>query len=701
LYNLDEEYQISVYKGIRAEAAALGLDLICVQGETLNTYLNDPKSGFLPSREFIAADGILLLTSALMNRSKVDTLHDLKRRIRLPLVSVGSHFMDYPSIMVRSHLSMHSLMEHLILFHGYRKLLYVGGPKRHRGSLVREQVFSRTVGTFKDRFPGMEGKVIRGELSQTSAIRIIQEYIAIHPDAVPDAIVAATDNMAIGALQALRNQEDPRWHNCPITGFDDIAAARRESLTTIRQPLDEMGKLAVRTLRDMIQGKKVNQIIHMESELCIRNSCGCTAAWETQEKEASPENSAIEKSEYRLQNVSLLGETLVTVNLLHDIFPALGTFLSHLSVKAFYFILYPEPLEQIGKTGKLVYQRIGDQDYFPPDQNKIIKIKDFFSPSPDSPPQLRCVHYLRSGKEYLGLIVYEVSDRAHPQICSAVNFMGNTIKRLQIHEYEQKQAQRMEQEISLRTRELAEAYKKLQEEVNRRMAVETEVLRISELERLRFSMDLHDDICQRMAGISMFCKSHMPGAETQTFLRELSSLIDETLARTRRYAHDSFPLELDALGLKEALNALCHTVTKQTSCTCVFSWIAPEISPFSAAQDLNIYRIIQEALQNAVKHAKANLIKVQIQSDEKAFLFCIQDNGTGDPQLNEETSDGETRQINRANSRSTDKNGRLKKDGLGLRSMRYRAHQLGAQYFFESSEEDGTRVEIHVPLNQK
>jgi len=217
------------------------------------------------------------------------------------------------------------------------------------------------------------------------------------------------------------------------------------------------------------------------------------------------------------------------------------------------------------------------------------------------------------------------------------------------------------------------------------MAVEAEVLRISEMERLRFSMDLHDDICQRLAGISMFCKSFMVGLSPETFLPELSGLIDETLARTRRYAHDSFPMEQDKMGLKEALDALCHTARKQHSCHCDFSWQAPEKSPFNSAQDINIYRIVQEALQNAVKHAKANRITIKVQKINDVFSVSIQDNGCGNSHLNEKKPD------------FTDLKRYIKTGGLGLRSMRYRARQLGGQFIMNSSEQNGTRVEIRIP----
>jgi signal transduction histidine kinase/DNA-binding LacI/PurR family transcriptional regulator len=684
LNNLDEEFQISVYKGIRAEAESLNMDLVCVQGETLRNYEDgqDPAAPF-PSRELIAADGILLLSSAILDHRDVTMPPDLKRIIRVPLVSIGARLLDYPAIIIRNRKSMELLMEHLICFHGYRNLLYLGGPVEHPDNMIREHVFRRSINTLVNQFPDLKGTVINGEFHKTSAMMLIRDYIAAHPGNPPDAIVAASDNIAIGVLETLRTSDDPRRHNCPVTGFDDIAQARLEipSLTTINQPLDALGRRAVRTLYKLLRGEKVSPVVYVESELRIRQSCGCTKEVPMENETAPhpdlPAHRSL-RSEYDLRNVSILGQNLVTVNSHTEMIPHLEFFLINLAVKTFYLILYPEPLKQIGRTGNLVYRHTADGDgppEYPRQENCPVDIAGFFTQRDNSGvPHSQCLYYLRSGQEYLGLIIYEAPDTAHPQICSAAIFIANTVKRLLIHDDETERARQLEQEVAFRTRDLRDTYGKLQEEQQRRLAVEAEVLRISELERLRFSMDLHDDICQRLAGISMFCKSLIGGMSPASFLPELSDLIDETLQRTRRYAHDSFPMELDTLGLKEALSALCHSVSKQTTCRCEYTWSVPR-SPLTPAQDINIYRIIQEALQNAVKHSHATRINVNVNAVEDAghpaLVFSVQDNGTGTivPGTTGENP------ILPAGKRS----------GLGLRSMRYRANQLGAEYRFESA----------------
>jgi signal transduction histidine kinase len=231
------------------------------------------------------------------------------------------------------------------------------------------------------------------------------------------------------------------------------------------------------------------------------------------------------------------------------------------------------------------------------------------------------------------------------------------------------------------------ANKKLEEEAKRRIAVEAEVLRISEMERLRFSLDLHDDICQRLAGISMLCRGLASGVSPKTLLPDLSEMIDETLVRTRRYAHESFPVELDSLGLNDALEALCNNFNKQEGCECVYSWRGPTVSPLNYAQDINVYRIIQEALANVTKHANASIVEVALINKERQLAITIKDNGKGDSRLNS----GQPPQPAQ----------KRRREGLGLRSMQYRAHQLNATYMITSSERQGTLVEVRIPFHKE
>jgi signal transduction histidine kinase len=229
-----------------------------------------------------------------------------------------------------------------------------------------------------------------------------------------------------------------------------------------------------------------------------------------------------------------------------------------------------------------------------------------------------------------------------------------------------------------------ETCKKIEEEARlrletERLKAEAEILQVIELERLRFSIELHDDICQRLSGISMFCKSLLKEQNPKTLLPELSKLIDETNSLTKNYARGIFPVTLDS-DLKESITVFCQKTEQQNSCRCVLLWSVPETSPFTPAQELHIFRIIQEAVNNAIKHAKALNIEIKIEKLDDHFSVSIQNDGRIF-QLNPESDLSNPTQF-------------IKSGGLGLRSMHYRANQIGVNLSVVSSEHEGTRVVI-------
>ena len=93
-----------------------------------------------------------------------------------------------------------------------------------------------------------------------------------------DAIVAASDQMALGAIDALRVRNIRVPRDVAIIGFDDISEARycAPPLTTIRQPLRQLGRLAIEVLLRRIRGERVDDVLVLPAELVVRRSCGCT-----------------------------------------------------------------------------------------------------------------------------------------------------------------------------------------------------------------------------------------------------------------------------------------------------------------------------------------------------------------------------------------------------------------------------------------
>ncbi|HPS44036.1 MAG TPA: substrate-binding domain-containing protein [Treponemataceae bacterium] len=718
---LNEEYQIAIYRGIRESAEELGIDLVCVQDETIDERSNRGRHGF-PLPQYLSIDGILLLTSVLVSHDDQFFQGGIKRQFPgLPVVAVGNGLPGIPSVLIRGDDAMRRLMAHLIDAHGYRRFLFLGGQRGHRDSGEREAVFRVAIGKAGAR-GALEGTVAHSNITDSGAAAIIRSLIAETGGGkaapIPEAIVAASDNMAIGALRAIRESGNAAWQACAVTGFDDIPQAALEvpALTTARQPYALAGKIAVETLSALVEGREAKDSVTIEAVPIIRASCGCadilaqsamgpgenaagavssgTADAVADDALATPrERLALlhrqrARSERLLRSVSILGQRLATVGSIPEIMPQLEDFLAEIGARAFFLALFPPGTVSIPDRclPAYAYENGGKVPFGEADGT--MRLADFFSRAicgESGATVSRSVYQLAAGQETPGVLVYEVEDDVLPHMCTSAVFIANTVKRLYVLDIEKEHSRKLEREVKLRTRDLSETNRKLAEEAERRKEVEAEVLRIGELERQRFSLDLHDDICQRLAGISMFCKSLAPDPTRAKAITEIAEMIDETLARTRQYAHDSFPVELDSLGLRDALESLCATVSRQTGCDCAFSWESAHESPLGRARDINVYRIVQEALANAVRHSRASLVEVSVRTEPDSRLFVrIKDNGKGNPDLER---DGDS---------MAEKGDRRR--GLGLKSMRYRARQIGASYRIQSSAEGGTLIEIGLDL---
>jgi LacI family transcriptional regulator len=183
--------------------------------------------------------------------------------------------------------SMRELARHLVRVHGYRTLAYLGGHPDSPDNLARQAAFSAEVmaagGTFTD------GPLWQGNYCAAGGARVIDRLIASGgAGQLPRAIACANDQTALGVVYALRQHGLDVPGDVAVTGFDDIPVARhlRPQLTTVRQPIQELGATAFEVLYSMINdaGHAPRDIV-LPTRLVPRESCGCrpdsaTPAWQ-------------------------------------------------------------------------------------------------------------------------------------------------------------------------------------------------------------------------------------------------------------------------------------------------------------------------------------------------------------------------------------------------------------------------------------
>ena len=150
------------------------------------------------------------------------------------------------------------------------------------------------------------------------------------------------------------------------------------------------------------------------------------------------------------------------------------------------------------------------------------------------------------------------------------------------------------------------------------------------------------------------------------------------LEENRRIAHDLRPADLDALGLNDVCRNFCRQFQARTNLV-VKTRLARFAQRCPPAMELNLFRIVQEALNNVEKHARAKTILLQFVVQKTGLILKIRDDGRG---------------FNPAASKAAKRRG----EGIGLTNMRERAAIMGGTCELESVPNQGTTITVRVPL---
>lgn len=145
-----------------------------------------------------------------------------------------------------------------------------------------------------------------------------------------------------------------------------------------------------------------------------------------------------------------------------------------------------------------------------------------------------------------------------------------------------------------------------------------------EEDRLRISMDLHDDIGQSLSMIKSKISHSKCNQEDKNLETELSRVIEQT----REISRNLYPSYLEKIGLVRSIARLMENVQTSSHLECSFD-VSEKVDTLPIGTKTHIYRILQECTNNTIKHAKASALKISISEDEGEFILVYQDNGIG------------------------------------------------------------------------
>ena len=200
-----------------------------------------------------------------------------------------------------------------------------------------------------------------------------------------------------------------------------------------------------------------------------------------------------------------------------------------------------------------------------------------------------------------------------------------------------------------------------------------------ETERRRIAAELHDSIGQSLAMIKNAAvfgsKTVSSVEEAKEHLAEISGASAQAVSEVREIAYNLRPFMLDRLGLTKSIGSLLNKVADNSAIKIV-SEIENIDGIFESEAEISVYRIVQECLNNIMKHAAAREVKVKIAKNERAVSIVISDDGKGFDRKNQ----NETKQT----------------DGFGLFGMKERVRILGGTFDIDSAIGEGTTIEIEI-----
>jgi two-component system sensor histidine kinase UhpB len=223
---------------------------------------------------------------------------------------------------------------------------------------------------------------------------------------------------------------------------------------------------------------------------------------------------------------------------------------------------------------------------------------------------------------------------------------------------------------------LAEAFNAMLDrlEAERRSSARR-ALAAQEDERLRIARELHDEIGQSLTAIAMQAERAAQSAPAgdQATLAEIPEAIRRSVGDVRRIARRLRPEALDDLGLVNALISLCRRIGHQSGAR-IETDLATDLPTTSPETELVVYRIAQESLTNAVRHANASKITLSLAVVDEYLTLRVRDDGRGI-------------------------DGPLANDTAGVNGMRERAMLVGGQLRIRSDRGAGTEVQLDLPLD--
>ncbi|HEY3860290.1 MAG TPA: PAS domain S-box protein [Verrucomicrobiae bacterium] len=319
-------------------------------------------------------------------------------------------------------------------------------------------------------------------------------------------------------------------------------------------------------------------------------------------------------------------------------------------------------------------------DYWPPEEREHITAALAKVVEGQAPPgglELRLRR--KDGERFDTLLLMTALKDSFDNITGWLSSITDITQRKQAEDELRRSHEELELRVRQRTADLTAANIQLQAAMDERRRLEHELLEITDNERRHIGLNLHDDLGQKLTGIAMMVKGLQnqlgrQNSESAKDAARIHALIQETMVQTRELSHDLITLDVEDKDLATAMEGMVSHVKRTFKISCRFDSEAavPALEPASVVQ---LYKITQEAVTNAIKHAKAKNVDIRLSNGGNFLVLSISNDGMPFPTIFKPS------------------------DGLGLRIMNYRAHLIGASLEIKPGAHEGAVVTCSLPVS--
>ncbi len=326
-------YHTGIISGISQFTLSRDIDTYCFITGRINSPNDWEKKKnllfYFPKREKI--DGLIITCPAVSNIIDEKELIDFLKIYRdIPIVTLGMSVNDFPSVETDNEGGFRKLIEHLLINHKVRKIAFIQGPEGNPEARIRKAVFLKVI---KENEIDLKNILfVEGDFSILSG-RNATKKIFDEEGFFPEVIISSNDQMALGVIEELEFRKIKVPEQILVTGFDNVDLSIEKGLTTVHQPISELGYKSAELLLDHINNNIKEKRIVLSTHPIFRTSCSC------KEGDVLFESSMKIKPlahETLIEKMNDMGEQLITsfelkrqINIFEDSmkFMGVGTFL--------------------------------------------------------------------------------------------------------------------------------------------------------------------------------------------------------------------------------------------------------------------------------------------------------------------------------------------------------------------------------------